>query len=265
MNHSQISLLIIDPQNDFVDPQGSLSVAGADQDAKRLANLIRRLGPKISSISISLDSHQRYDISHPLWFFDHNGESPKPFTVISSDDLIQGRWRTHQNVAEHTLNYLQALESRGRYPHVIWPEHCLIGSQGHAIYPLIQEALHEWSATPARLNYIYKGQNPLTEHFSAIEAEVPVPDDPNTHVNHKLLEHLKQSEQVWVAGWARSHCVGNTLRDLFKWGGKDLAQKTLILTDTMSDVSGFEIQGEAVIQESVDFGARLTEVQQLIS
>ena len=78
MNHSQISLLIIDPQNDFVDPRGSLSVAGADQDAKRLAHLIKQLGPEISSISISLDSHQRYDISHPLWFFEHNGESPKP-------------------------------------------------------------------------------------------------------------------------------------------------------------------------------------------
>ncbi len=261
---NKISLLIIDPQNDFVDPNGALSVLGAAQDAERLAHLIQRLSAKISSISVSLDSHQRYDISHPLWFYDHNGEPPAPFTVITADDLSQGKWFTQEAVAEHTLSYLRTLESQGRYPHVIWPEHCLIGSEGHAIYPVIQEALHEWSARPCRLDYIYKGQNPLTEHFSAVAAEVPVAHDPQTQVNHDLIRELKQSDQIWVAGWARSHCVGNTLRDLFKWGGQEFAQKTLIITDTMSDVSGFEAQGEAVVRESLDLGARLTEVHQLI-
>ena len=149
MNPSKISLLIIDPQNDFVDPQGALSVTGAAQDAERLAKLINRLGSQITSINLSLDSHQRYDISQPLWFFDHNGEAPKPFTVITANDLVQGRWFTHEDLAEHTLNYLQTLEKQGRYPHVIWPEHCLIGSEGHAVYPEIQEALHTWASRPA--------------------------------------------------------------------------------------------------------------------
>ena len=94
--------------------------------------------------------------------------------------------------------------------------------------------------------------------------EVIDPNDPNTQLNRPLINRLSKSDQVWVAGWARSHCVGNTLKDLFKWGGKSLAQKTVIITDTMSDVQGFESQGEAVIKESLDLGARLADVDQLI-
>ena len=65
---SQITLLIIDPQNDFVDPHGALAVKGADEDATRLSYWIEKAGDKIASIEVSLDSHQRLDISHPLWF-----------------------------------------------------------------------------------------------------------------------------------------------------------------------------------------------------
>ena len=265
MSSPLITLLIIDPQNDFVDPHGSLSVPGADLDAGRLATLIERAGQHIQSISLSLDSHQRYDISHPLWFFDENGDSPTPFTVITETDLLEGRWHTHPDVLSYTQHYLRTLSQKGRYPHVIWPEHCLIGSAGHAIYPSIQEALHHWSSRPARVDYIYKGQNAFTEHFSAIEAEVPDPHDPETQANRTLLNRLSQSDEVWISGWARSHCVGNTLIDLFKWGGQSLAKKIVIITDTMSDVPGFESQGELVIKESLDLGVRLAEVDQLIT
>ena len=265
MSSPHMTLLIIDPQNDFVDPHGSLSVPGADQDAHKLAQLIEKAGQRIQSISLSLDSHQRYDISHPLWFFNENGDQPTPFTVITEEDLQAGRWHTHTDVLSHTLHYLKTLAQKGRYPHVIWPEHCLIGSEGHAIYPLVQAALHEWSSRSARIDYVHKGQNPLTEHFSAVEAEVPDPNDLNTQVNRALLDRLSQSDEVWVSGWARSHCVGNTLRDLFKWGGQSLAKKTVIVTDTMSDVPGFESQGELVIKESLDLGVRLADVEQLIT
>jgi len=264
VSQTHTTLLIIDPQNDFVDPYGSLSVKGAHQDAERLVQLIDQLGSQINSISLSLDSHQRYDISHPLWFFNEHGDQPAPFTIITEADLLEKRWFTRPEVEARTQNYLRILAKQGRYPHVIWPEHCVYGSVGHAIYPIIQEALHNWSARPTRIDYIHKGHNPFTEHFSAVEAEVIDPNDPNTQLNRPLINRLSKSDQVWVAGWARSHCVGNTLKDLFKWGGKSLAQKTVIITDTMSDVQGFESQGEAVIKESLDLGARLADVDQLI-
>jgi nicotinamidase-related amidase len=262
---SHLTLLIIDPQNDFVRHDGALSVAGAEEDALRLARLIEGASNHISSVSLSLDSHQRFDISHPIWYFDAEGRSPEPFSVITAEDLTTGRWRVRPEVEERTLHYVHELEKRSRYPHLIWPEHCLIGSEGHGVYPVIQEALHRWAARPARIDYIFKGQNPFTEHFSAVEAEVPDPQDPNTQTNQALIQRLQESDQIWVAGWARSHCVGNTLYDLFRIGGKELAEKTTLVADAMSDVPGFTSQGEAVTQTSIEWGARVADVDTILS
>lgn len=259
-----INLLIIDPQNDFVSKDGALSVAGAEQDAERLAHLIEKAGSRITHVNLSLDSHHRVDISHPLWFFDDQGRSPDPFTVITAHDLSAQKWMTRDEVFGYTVSYLRTLEEKGRYPHVIWPEHCLIGSEGHLVYPLIRDALYEWTAQPAHVDYVFKGMSPLTEHFSAVEAEVPLSDDPHTQVNRELIQRLVSSDEVWVAGWARSHCVGSTLRDIFKWGGRSLAEKTTIITDTMSDVPGFEEQGERVVKDALEWGARLADVSTLL-
>ena len=260
----RLTLLLIDPQNDFVHRDGSLSVPGAEDDAGRLAQLIEGAADRINGVSLSLDSHQRLDISHPLWFFDEHGQSPDPFSVITASDLESGKWSVRDDVKQHTLTYLKTLEERARYPHVIWPEHCLLGSEGHGVFPVIQEALHAWSARPHRVDYVFKGQNPLTEHFSAVEAEVPDPLDPETQTNQRLLERLNASDEVWVAGWARSHCVGNTLYDLFRLGGESLARKITLVTDTMSDVPGFEAQGEEVTRRSLELGARVADVETLL-
>ena len=39
----KVHLLVIDPQNDFCDPNGALCVAGADGDMKRLADMVIEL------------------------------------------------------------------------------------------------------------------------------------------------------------------------------------------------------------------------------
>ena len=71
-------LLVIDPQNDFCDLPAShrragstpsLPVAGAHADMQRLAAFIRAQGGQIDAITVTLDSHQRFDIAHPgFWW-----------------------------------------------------------------------------------------------------------------------------------------------------------------------------------------------------
>ena len=51
----KIHLVVIDPQNDFTTPQGSLFVQGADQDMSRLALMVKRLGRKLDDIHITMD------------------------------------------------------------------------------------------------------------------------------------------------------------------------------------------------------------------
>ncbi|TNE90881.1 MAG: isochorismatase family protein [Deltaproteobacteria bacterium] len=243
-------LLIIDPQNDFVSPSGSLCVPGADGDMDRLAALIDRIGAEIEAIHVTLDTHQRLDISHPLWWQDASGASPAPFTSFTAADVRAGTWRTRDPQAHaRSLAYLEGLEASQRYPHVVWPEHCLTGTHGHAVWPALHAAIGRWEGEHlARAHYVWKGKNPWTEHFSAIRAEVIDPDDPHTQPDEAWIADLRDCDRLLVAGEALSHCVANTVRDLVDaWGGE--ADRLVLLGDTASNVPGFDGYGTAFVEE----------------
>lgn len=260
----RIHLLVIDPQNDFCNPNGSLFVNGADKDIDRLALMVKRLKGKLNDIHITLDSHRKVDISHPLWWKDSSGNHPPPFTMIIEADMKAGRWTTTQPSAfSRTLEYLQELETRGRYGHVVWPEHCLIGDEGHNVHPLLSEAVHEWEAQYALADFVTKGSNPWTEHFSAVQAEVPDPEDPTTQVNTRLITTLEEADVVLLAGEARSHCVANTVRDIATaFGNPDYIKKLVLLTDATSDVTDppgttlFSDLGSAFVRDLTAMGMK---------
>ena len=50
-----------------------------------------------------------------------------------------------QELAEWTLKYTESLEEGGRFTHYIWPNHCLLGSAGHAVCAALMPALNAWS------------------------------------------------------------------------------------------------------------------------
>ena len=86
------------------------------------------------------------------------------------------------------LEHVTSLERGGRYTLCIWPYHSLIGSEGHAVKPALFDALRTWEAQFRIVDYISKGSNVFTEHYSAIRAEVPDPEDPGTQVNQALID-----------------------------------------------------------------------------
>ena len=254
-----IQALIIDPQNDFCNPNGSLFVKGADEDMKRLAKMVGRMSGKLSDIHVTLDSHLILDISHPSWWKDSSGNAAAPFTPISAADLRAGKWTTSiPGAFTRSLEYLDELGKRGRYGHLVWPEHCLIGDEGHNVYPVLAAAVHEWERSRKMMTgFVTKGSNPWTEHFSAVEAKVPDPEDPSTQHNGELITTLKQADVILLAGEARSHCLANTVFDIgsaFK--DPELIRKLVLLTDCSSDVSGFEHLGDKFLAEMTARGMR---------
>lgn len=246
-----IQLLVIDPQNDFCDPNGTLFVPGADEDMKRLAGLVQKLKGKLSDIHVTLDSHRKVDISHPIWWKNSSGQQPGPFTIISAQDMRDGKWTTYQpSFYGRTLAYLEALEASGRYPHCIWPEHCLIGSGGHAVYPELFGAFAEWTERFATVGYVTKGSNIWTEHFSAVKAEVPDPSDPSTQINTGLIQTLEDADVILFAGEALSHCLANTGRDIADcFSDPSYIQKIHLLTDATSNVTGFDNFGDDFLRD----------------
>lgn len=234
----KIHLVVIDPQNDFCNPNGSLFVPGADKDIDRLATMVKRLSGKLDDIHVTLDSHRKVDISHPMWWKDASGKRPGPFTIISAGDLESGKWDTYlPSFRPRTLAYLKALEVRGRYGHTVWPEHCLIGDEGHNVHPLLSAAIHEWEDRFAQCEFVTKGSNPWTEHFSAVAAEVPDPDDATTQVNTGLITTLEKADMILLAGQALSHCVANTVMDIAgNFSDPAYIKKLVLLTDATSEV-----------------------------
>ncbi len=256
----QVELLIIDPQVDFCDPAGALFVTGADADMGRLARMVQRLAPKLDDIHVTLDSHHFVDVAHPIFWKDSAGQHPAPFTIISASDVEAGRWTTTQpGMYRRALAYVQTLAKNGRYPLCIWPPHCLIGSPGHAVVPELFAALLDWERRFALVDYVTKGSNIWTEHYSAVQADVPDPTDPGTQINTALIQTLLKADLIAVAGEAGSHCLSNTVRDVANNFGDDrFVSKITLLTDATSPVTGFEPFQTDFIREMTARGMKLS-------
>lgn len=265
----RIHLLAIDPQLDFIDTPGnlgSLAVVGAYGDMQRLAQFIERVGPKLDDIHVTLDTHRTFDVAHPSWWKDVNGNPPAPFTMIASKDLESQNgappaWRpfdSSQQMVQRMKAYVQSLEKSGRYPLVVWPEHCLIGSPGHCIQPDLLAAVRRWEKSAiADVDYVTKGSNPYTEHYSAVKAEVPDPNDPSTQLNTGLIKTLQDADLIIIAGEALSHCVANTVRDIADNFGAENVKKMVLLRDCSSNVTGFEKMGDDFVAEMTKRGMKV--------
>ncbi|MEC8382370.1 MAG: hypothetical protein VXZ96_18705 [Myxococcota bacterium] len=250
-------LFIIDPQVDF-HLGGSLGVPGAHKDSQNIASFIQNNMEGIDEVIVSLDSHHRIHIAHAVFWKDANGEHPKPFTLIHHSDVISGRWLpVDGKLLSHVKNYTKALEEKGRFVVCIWPEHCLIGTPGHAVVPVVNDALQDWVAQKMKsVTYVYKGMNCLTEMYSALQAEVPLSDDPTTQLNLSLIESLHSADKVVICGEAKSHCVNYTMRDLAdNWKKKTSA--LILLSDCASPVSGFEAAADAFEKDMLARGCRV--------
>jgi nicotinamidase-related amidase len=253
---SKVLLTIIDPQWDFchagisnaqadeltdsiINP-GSLFVPGANDDMSRLAKMISKAHKKIDDIAVTMDSHRPTHIAHSDFWRDDNGNQPSPFTVIDKDDVCgkNPKWHTYNPGDDKWgREYVTKLESRGRNKLCIWPKHCIIGSNGWQIAPVLQKALTEYCEKEwATIDYLIKGDDPFTEWYSAVMADVEIPKNPKTVLNTNFIQQYNNADLILIAGEALSHCVRFTFEDIFKTLGDKAIKKFMLLTDATSNV-----------------------------
>lgn len=240
MTGLNVHLVVIDPQKNFMDdPDSALAVQGANDDMRRLSDTIDRLGGKLNDIHVTLDSHHTIDIAHPGMWRNEDGDQPSPFTIISADDVENGIWTPRNpQIRLRMLVYTKELERKGNYPLMVWPEHCIIGSPGHAVQADLMAALQKWERKVfGNIDFVTKGTNVFTEHYGALEAEVPDPKDPSTGLNTRFLDMLAQADIVAIAGEALSHCVKSTVSQIAENIGDEHVKKFQILTDASSSVA----------------------------
>lgn len=302
----KIDLVIIDPQNDFCYPgaeiafgnflqsvhgagealdtfkvaglsnPGALFVPGSYEDMTRLATFVDRVGSSLNDIHVTLDTHHKVDIAHPIFWIGKNGQHPDPFTIISVDDVDNGIWRTfNPSMQARATEYVHRLAENGRYPLCIWPPHCLIGTYGHNVVEPLNTSLSKWEDQFALVDYVTKGSNYWTEHYSAIKADVIDPTDTTTDLNEPFVKVLSDADIILLAGEARSHCLANTVCDIADefdiTYGTEMIKKLHLLTDATTDVADppgttmFTDMGEAFVKDMTARGMQLTTTKEFLT
>jgi nicotinamidase-related amidase len=211
---------------------------------ERVGEMIRRLKKKLNDIHVTMDMHHYVDVGHPIYWVDSEGNHPEPLkTVISIEDLEKGRWRTtNPNLQKKALDYVRELEANNRYQAIIWPYHCLIGSWGSNVYPPLYDALLDWEKEFNLVDYAPKGSNIYTEHYSAVQADVPDPRDPGTMLNTNLVRTLQEADVIALAGEALNFCLANTVTDIANNFGEENIKKLVLLEDGTSAIPGDEFK-----------------------
>ena len=157
---------------------------------------------------------------------------------------------------KYSIEYTKRLEQKGKFKLVVWPEHCLIGTPGFCMVKEVHDALEEWSMkTGGSIEWVLKGQNLLTESYSALEAEVPV--NQTTSHNQSLFESLLETDRLLICGQAMSHCVNYTATNIVDKWPKDKLSNITLLTDCASSVPGFEEAGEQFQSDMAKAGVQL--------
>jgi nicotinamidase-related amidase len=256
---AKVHLLVIDAQKDFCFPAGTLYVGGrsgtgAMDDNRRLAEFIHRNLGTITAITTTLDTHVPTQIFFPSFWLDDSGAAPAPHTIVHAEQIRSGALRPNPAVADwlcggdyswllaQAIFYCDELARAGKYELYLWPYHCLLGSDGHALSGIIQEAqLFHCFARQTQAWTEMKGSNVLTENYSILRPEVLRAHDGGrlAQKNTALLATLLGADVVVIAGQAASHCVKSTIEDLLTEIvaiDPALAGKVYILEDCMSSV-----------------------------
>lgn len=236
----RIAAFGIDCQVGFCTPGASLFVEGAVEDTQRtLAWLYRNFG-RITGLLFSLDTHRVFQIFHPAWWTDVQGQPPAPLTTITADEVRGGVWTPVRN-REACLEYCEKLEASGKYVLTIWPYHVLLGSISHTLVPAMMEAaIFHSLVRQQQTHFEMKGEHPMTENYSVLSPEVQALGGQSIGgFNAAFFETLLSYDRVYVFGQAKSHCVRATLldmRDHLLSTRPQWMDKIWILEDAMSPV-----------------------------
>ena len=237
----RIAAFGVDCQVGFCTPGASLFVPGAVEDMQRTLDWLYRNLDKITDLYFSLDTHSVFQIFHPAWWADRDGQHPPPFTPISYKDVSEGVW-TPVAYREECLEYCQKLELSGKYVLTIWPYHVLLGGLSHTLVPAVMEAsIFHSLVRQCQTTFEVKGMHALTENYSVLSPEVQeLGGEQVGEFNTSLLKTLVAYDRVYVFGQASSHCVRSTLidiRDHLQATQPELLDRIWILQDAMSPVT----------------------------
>jgi len=161
------ALLVIDVQNDFC-PGGALAVGGGDE-------IIAGINAAMSQFDAVILTQDWHPAGHSSFASSHANKAPYEMTQMPYG------------------------------PQVLWPDHCIIGSEGAAFHPKLDTACADL--------IIRKGYNPAIDSYSAFFE--------NDHTTPTGLEGYLRTRgitEVTLVGLALDFCVNYSAVDAAQLG-----------------------------------------------
>jgi nicotinamidase/pyrazinamidase len=192
-----IALIVVDQQYDF-EPGGALAVLGGQEIAHPIAELMQAF----QTVVVTQDTHPPGHIS-----FASSYQGKKPFDLLAMDEVLSRSVKT-----EITLEMLKGyLEKTPNREQVLWPDHCVMGTKGWQINPMLP-------LERATL-ILRKGTKRHCDSYSALYENDGSPTG--------LLEFLKERSITTVipVGLAGDYCVYWTAKDARNNGLKVIFDK----------------------------------------
>ena len=201
MRKANEALLIVDVQNDFI-PGGALAVSEGDL----IVPIINQLQEKFQHVIATQDFHPS---DHGSFAIQHAGKNPGEMIELAG------------------------------LPQVLWPVHCVQGSQGADFHPELETKSWEM--------IFQKGKNPEVDSYSGFFDNARRGD---TGLAAYLQEN--QIDTVFVCGLALDYCVKFTALD-----AKSLGFDAYLIEDATRAVNLSPTDGELAIQEMKEKGIHI--------
>ncbi len=150
-------------------------------------------------------------------------KGPEAMTLLA-EAVEKGVWKKYNHIVvtqdNHPANHCSFVEQGG-----IFPPHCVQGTEGATVYPLLQEKLTAVS-NDITIDYLTKGDLVDKEEFSIFRNEK------NAAVLTKLIDN-SQFDGIDICGIATDYCVFETTKDLMAFYP---ANKIRIVTNCLAAV-----------------------------
>ncbi|KAJ9616555.1 NAD(+) salvage pathway protein [Cladophialophora chaetospira] len=175
------ALIVVDMQNDFCPPDGSLAVS----EGRDIVPLINRLLASRHFI-LKVATQDWHPADHISFATNHAAPNNKPFeSFVDVQNLVA-------NKPEQTMKQR------------LWPVHCVQGSKGAEIISELDTSAVHFS--------IKKGQDARVEMYSAFSDSFGNLTSGDGGVSHDLAKELAAENitHVYVVGLAGDYCVKDT-------------------------------------------------------
>ena len=254
-NDKKMVLLVgVDFQYCFKDGVGSLGVPGFAEDVERTKNWLYNNFNSVTRVMLTGDEHIKEQIFFPSWWRDKAGKEPAPYTVITHDDVVNGKWvpvkdkqvfiKERGGMVAYCEEYVRRLGGN-----TIWPYHATEEDLDADIDAgLLAMVYFHGKCRKNEPLIIKKGQDPWSEMFSFVKPEWSLDEA----LNKTAINEMKKYNIVIFTGEAASHCAGKSVlhtAEIFAEIPKKERPHIVVFKDCMSPISGFEAQTQELYEE----------------